>query len=1328
MWLLTMSFPNVDAGPDVAAGPGVPVSVNASFIDPSFIDSFDATIDWGDGTTSTGAISLTPGSPGVPATGVVTGSHQYSDSGPYTVTVSVGDGSGDFGSDSFTVTNALPEISIDQVAIVEDEGNGVTLNADFSDLGFDFGGTTKAFTAEINWGDGTISTGNVTVTPGDVSNPTTGTITAAHAYGSFGNYSVEVKLIDENGGEGIATIDATIGNLPPVLASLPVGGFGLNQPFVLTGEFTDPGFTNTHAINIDWGDGTVSYINANEIIDLNDPPIYSFSEATDTTPGQFSIEHVYTTIDDYTVVVTAIDNGGLASTQQRVYSATPELTGVIAPLQPLEGIPFRGPVATFTAPGRTPNFFGATIQWGDGTTTTVFGSDGDIVENADGSYTVNATHTYRDNAVNLPFRVTVADIVNNTEDSGDSLVTVLNVAPTLQLDAVADINENGFATLTGTISDPGTLDSFSLEINWGDPLSPNNTETYTFDASSTATQSFTLTHQYLDDNPTSSASDPYQISVTLTDKDSGADDDEETVVVHNVAPVINTSFATSLSDNLLINGDFEQSPRLWWRGQNHQKYGWFKSHKIPGWTATGSVNTIEIQEGDHGTGVANNDQVAEIDQGRELSQTFTIDQSGEVEFSIDVAKRNSSDTKNGVAVYIDDQLLMTIQPQVNAPVTYTETVNLTAGDHTIKIVSLSQSPHFGSVVDNVLIRQRILVNQDAVDGSFSPDDLFAGDDLSGELVKHTTIARTFNVDTHGRFDFSFDAARTSHKWLKNGFKVLLDGEEFKRIYPDSDDLQSYEFELDLFAGEHTLKFVSLSRSHSHGSLLDNVSLQQTDSLDSMQVDLCVHSDGSVDLDGTFSDIGSLDTHQLTVDWGDGSSEVLYDFTDLDRAFSGNHVYQEGGVYQITLTLIDDDDGIDTTTQMVAVRGTGLVDGTLYIIGTDQRDKIEIYQYHDKIKVREDLHGEHARWLHFPKSEVRSILIGSCDGDDRISVHRPNFVPVKVQADGGNNSISLGDGHEIITTGDGNDTIHFGDGLFTIDAGNGHNHVHGDDGDGTITSGDGNDYIRLDDGDVTINAGDGHNRIYADDGNHIITTGSGNDRIRVDDGEFQIDAGDGDNEICVGDGDGTILTGDGYDELHLHRGNHIINVGHGGSDIEIHGDGDNHITAGDGRDEIRTRNGRQIIITGAGNDYIRTGQGNDFINAGAGNDTIKSGRGNDIVLGGDGDDYLYGERGRDLLIGGIGADRIYGGNDDDLLIDGETIYDGDGIALDAIMAEWTSNRSFQDRVNNLQTGVGLDSDITLIADQTVLSDDDRDHLYGNSGHDHLIGDSIDRTRT
>ena len=57
------------------------------------------------------------------------------------------------------------------------------------------------------------------------------------------------------------------------------------------------------------------------------------------------------------------------------------------------------------------------------------------------------------------------------------------------------------------------MDTFTLDLDWGDPLSPDNVEQFTFAAGTT---SFELTHQYLDDNPMATPTDDYVITATLT--------------------------------------------------------------------------------------------------------------------------------------------------------------------------------------------------------------------------------------------------------------------------------------------------------------------------------------------------------------------------------------------------------------------------------------------------------------------------------------------------------------------------------------------------------------------------------------------------------------------------------------------------------------------------------------------------------------------------------------------------------------------------------------------------------------------------------------------
>ena len=141
---------------------------------------------------------------------------------------------------------------------------------------------------------------------------------------------------------------------------------------------------------------------------------------------------------------------------------------------------------------------------------------------------------------------------NGRINAGDSYVifgtaSVTNVTPTLSLNAdgvsgaVLTIDEQRSAILTGTITDPGTLDVFTLVIDWGDPLSPGNMQTLTFSPPHTpgsGTLTFTVIHTYLDDNPTNTASDPYTIKVSVNDDDEPLvlDTKSTTVTVNNVAP------------------------------------------------------------------------------------------------------------------------------------------------------------------------------------------------------------------------------------------------------------------------------------------------------------------------------------------------------------------------------------------------------------------------------------------------------------------------------------------------------------------------------------------------------------------------------------------------------------------------------------------------------------------------------------------------------------------------------------------------------------------------------------------------------------------------
>src|SRR5206468_1609432 len=108
---------------------------------------------------------------------------------------------------------------------------------------------------------------------------------------------------------------------------------------------------------------------------------------------------------------------------------------------------------------------------------------------------------------NYTVSVTVTDKDGGSGQASTG-VTVNNVAPaTVQLSlSAATINENDSTTLSGTFTDPGTLDTHTVVINWGD----NSSSTLNLAA---GVQTFSgLSHRYVEELDGST----YPITVTVT--------------------------------------------------------------------------------------------------------------------------------------------------------------------------------------------------------------------------------------------------------------------------------------------------------------------------------------------------------------------------------------------------------------------------------------------------------------------------------------------------------------------------------------------------------------------------------------------------------------------------------------------------------------------------------------------------------------------------------------------------------------------------------------------------------------------------------------------
>lgn len=91
---------------------------------------------------------------------------------------------------------------------------------------------------------------------------------------------------------------------------------------------------------------------------------------------------------------------------------------------------------------------------------------------------------------------------------------------------------------------------------------------------------------------------------------------------------------------------------------------------------------------------------------------------------------------------------------------------------------------------------------------------------------------------------------------------------------------------------------------------------------------------SLQLVGVFTDPGCLDSHRALIQWGDNQTTVI-DLPAGVYQINVNHIYTTAGVYTITLTVIDDDNGSDSksieTFVVVYDPNSGFVTGGGWII-------------------------------------------------------------------------------------------------------------------------------------------------------------------------------------------------------------------------------------------------------------------------------------------------------------------------------------------------------------------------------------------------------------
>jgi hypothetical protein len=164
----------------------------AGFTDPDSAATaaeYTATINWGDTLSSAGTIS---GATGGPFT--VSGSHTYAEEGTFTVTVTITDA--DFSPNNATVH---PTATVADAALTSTCAAASNSSTSFSGpvaglTDADPNGTVSDYTATINWGDLSSSSGTV-------GGPNGGpfTVSGGHSYATTGTFTITVSIADVGG-------------------------------------------------------------------------------------------------------------------------------------------------------------------------------------------------------------------------------------------------------------------------------------------------------------------------------------------------------------------------------------------------------------------------------------------------------------------------------------------------------------------------------------------------------------------------------------------------------------------------------------------------------------------------------------------------------------------------------------------------------------------------------------------------------------------------------------------------------------------------------------------------------------------------------------------------------------------------------------------------------------------------------------------------------------------------------------------------------------------------------------------------------------------------